>query len=1542
MSSRRLPPAHLGQVACIVLIAALLAGFESTPAAAQVVSVSGTHTGTTVNPGGDLRKVFQVQLSNGGLTTATLTSISFTNATTGPGSQAQKDLEWQTLELRDSRIQFEPDPVDPEANLLSAGPGGVGLISTATFINGVARFPCSVVIPGLQTVTLNVWSSASLTARDGDALDLYIPNAAALAVSGAIVTGTFPIHPSGTFPVDGMSAAQIAIDPVNTPTLGVGTTRNLAFAFRVPANGYQADVLQRIAVQNLGTARPGDEIVAMEAWLDDGNGKFEASNDSRLGPMVFTGDRWQISGLSVSVPLTGRVLFVTVDVAELSEPGRTIRVSLPTLPDVAVGMTSDNDGPVDRPASNPSAQTIAVVDRVVLAHQPVEPGTVAPGQAGVTLLTLVATNTYSVDKRITGLTVTNSGSGPGTQADRDGELQVLTLRDDQDGDGQLTASDPTLGTALFINGRASFGGFTWELKPEKTGRLFVTGDVALLGSSDNDVLSASLQSGADLVFTEPTALSAIFPLGPGASWRVNGMVAAQIDNRGAAPITLASGAGPVPALDVVVHRNGYQDDRLSSLAVINLGSATAADLADVRLYRDGGDGQFGGDDQDLGPLAPGAGTWDVDSLDAPLPAEGARLFVAVTASASPTDSATVRLAIPLLGLVVQSGNDGPINATVANPEPLLLSNRGLLASLSVQPAAVTTGQPVTVRMTVRNTGSEALVSVSPSSLTVSGTAGLAYASGPVPASASLGVGGEQIFTWTYTSTAVGQGRFSGSASGVGAGSGTPQQSIAVTSEIVQVFDPAAPLPWSASSAMPLSVNRGQTDVAPLFLTFGDGTSASDVRVIGLRLRVESSGGADIVPADLFSRMTVEVGAMTHVERTSLEASGSEIDLTLATPILVPPGGSVTAAITFDVAGTTVIPNFRLVIVDSTYLSGQDATTGAPVVLRLQGQPYPVRTGLARVVAEATEIDVAAVAGAPVEAARGQQNVPFATLRLTNPGITGVTSDVRVASFVVILRDSMGQAVSAPASVLQRVEVWSGPQLLADRPIQASEDSLIDLTLSPLLSVPVNAPLDVRILADLPANAALGAWRLSLGDSSSFDARDPNSGNPVAVVYGAALVQGDSVTVEIPADTVRVRGTPMMPPAVGVGASGVIALNAVLRHPGSSHTAAIRLDSLVVRSVDESRNPVPPGPTVERLHVRWNGADVASLADPPSSGNVMALGLPGLLTEPGESDTLTLVLDFEAAAPTGTFELILNASGLWVSDADTRLPLVVAAESGFEFPILSGLTRISAPSRTLVAGLVDHMPAALAADGNEVVAGEITLRNDATPGSGSIAVDHLILRAADGDRVAMPVGATATTVRLHRQGAPWGEAALLPGDTLATISGAPLQIAPQSPITLELRFVPRAGAANGLRLGFAAADVGVVQPSNPLLQIAVQPPPGQTFPLWTAYGSFTAASFEKSYANFPNPFAAGREPTHFAYYLPASGQVTLRIWTARGERVLTLLDGASRAQGLHQDDAWDGRNGHGDVVANGVYVAEIVVKLAGGESRRLLRKVAVVR
>ena len=77
-------------------------------------------------------------------------------------------------------------------------------------------------------------------------------------------------------------------------------------------------------------------------------------------------------------------------------------------------------------------------------------------------------------------------------------------------------------------------------------------------------------------------------------------------------------------------------------------------------------------------------------------------------------------------------------------------------------------------------------------------------------------------------------------------------------------------------------------------------------------------------------------------------------------------------------------------------------------------------------------------------------------------------------------------------------------------------------------------------------------------------------------------------------------------------------------------------------------------------------------------------------------------------------------------------------------------------------------------------------------------------------------------------------------------------------------------------------------------------------------------------------------------MPGPGRVSLRVLTARGAPVVTLLSGVERSAGQQQGDHWDGRNGRGDVVVNGVYVAELEIHFDDGTHRLLRRKLAVVR
>jgi hypothetical protein len=299
----------------------------------------------------------------------------------------------------------------------------------------------------------------------------------------------------------------------------------------------------------------------------------------------------------------------------------------------------------------------------------------------------------------------------------------------------------------------------------------------------------------------------------------------------------------------------------------------------------------------------------------------------------------------------------------------------------------------------------------------------------------------------------------------------------------------------------------------------------------------------------------------------------------------------------------------------------------------------------------------------------------------------------------------------------------------------------------------------------------------------------------------------------------------------------------------------------------------------------------------------------------------------------------------VRDANTGFMAMQAAEPGSDLPLHSGLGRLTSPARDLAAALSSRMPAVLAPDGRPVTVASVQLHNADSTGSGPIQIDHLRVRGADRAFGSLAVGLVADRISVWVNGVSWGLSAPLTTDSLtATIAGGSvLSVAPGETLSVELRVVTRTDAtAPGVRFGVDRPDIGVVQPGSALLAVSVRPEAGLAFPLWTEAGGFANASLAGSYSNFPNPFAAGRQATTFAYFMPAPGHVTLRVLTPHGELVTTLLDGAPRTAGLHQDDLWAGRNGHGDVVFNGVYIAELDVQFDNGTGERLRRTVAVVR
>ena len=101
-------------------------------------------------------------------------------------------------------------------------------------------------------------------------------------------------------------------------------------------------------------------------------------------------------------------------------------------------------------------------------------------------------------------------------------------------------------------------------------------------------------------------------------------------------------------------------------------------------------------------------------------------------------------------------------------------------------------------------------------------------------------------------------------------------------------------------------------------------------------------------------------------------------------------------------------------------------------------------------------------------------------------------------------------------------------------------------------------------------------------------------------------------------------------------------------------------------------------------------------------------------------------------------------------------------------------------------------------------------------------------------------------------------------------------------------------------------------------------------------------------NFPNPFAAGREVTRICYALTADAAVRIRIYTPMGDFV-RLLEcplgaagcGKGDASGIINEMQWDGKNGRGRTVANGIYLAEIYAQSSISKHKEI-RRIGVLK
>lgn len=174
--------------------------------------------------------------------------------------------------------------------------------------------------------------------------------------------------------------------------------------------------------------------------------------------------------------------------------------------------------------------------------------------------------------------------------------------------------------------------------------------------------------------------------------------------------------------------------------------------------------------------------------------------------------------------------------------------------------------------------------------------------------------------------------------------------------------------------------------------------------------------------------------------------------------------------------------------------------------------------------------------------------------------------------------------------------------------------------------------------------------------------------------------------------------------------------------------------------------------------------------------------------------------------------------------------------------------------------------------------------------------------------------------------------------------SPLVIQPGELVILELRLKPLNDASlDFFSMRLAGDNISAEHISGPRVgeDVPVNGLLDQGFDV-SIPQAIISEEFASSFRNYPNPFNPRMEASELRYFLSEDSDVDIYIFTQTGEKVrqFSFASGSNGGRsGINSGIYWDGLNGNGDEVLNGVYIA--LIKVANGNLTAKL-KIAVVK
>ena len=1485
----------------------------------------------------DVRLLF-LSIRNKTSQPVTLDSLSVTNASTGAGDANDLDNTFSSIRiykddgdgLVDGSDTVITSGLEFAARSLTADGLGVGIGVDAT---------------AYLLVTADV---DSFCAADGDTLRIRLNGPEDVGIVEAYpVTGSFPAVTPGGVLVDGMRAYQIALFPSADTLVVTSGAHVLLLDVGIPANGYAADKLQTLTIRNEGTATT-EHFDRIALYADGGNGLYDedVGDDAFLGELVENpaepGRSFLIAGLNLPLSppcATHTRLFVSADIAQDYSVAGTIRFSIPVM---GLRVVSGNDGPIDTPVVEPSIMLIPKPDRLTVFPYPIGNNVFHPGSTGNLNTGVGFYNGYNTPLLLSGIKFYQMGTASSA------EIDSVFLHIDSDGNGLF---DPA------VDGRISAlaaGGVSYEfdnlavgLEPRKISYLFVTYDVPL-EVTDAATVDLTLFGAADIA-VEPAGslVEGDFPINSPGTDVADGMISAQIGVGYVPPFNASPNNSDIPALTLVVPPNGIWSDGLDFISVENEGTATGGrDIASVRLWKEtGGDpARFDpGEEDPLDYLDWAGSSWINSSpLGVAIPLAGLRVHVTFTAAAAPIDGVTVLFRLPVDGIQVASGNDGPIDKPLTSPNQQTISTDPLVATLLTDRLSYSATQTIVLSMTTRNEGLDTLYAVHPSILTLSGPGSASVTSTPNPAVLDMAPGAVTTFVWEYSAGAAGELTFCARAySG---------DSLVVSEETCTETVAVQNRPTGVSAALtnlaPSSANRGQDGVRLFRLDAGYASTdplGATIEFAEIRIGFENASGVPIAPNSVLRRLVFADPDGPDYVFSIADSANPVLRLSIPQPVSIQPGGALTLNIEGDISDAAAFTSFSLEIAALGDIRITDANDGT-AVSKTTPNVFPWSTTPLTVNAPAEILLVDSQNGAAITANAGQEDLRVFTVEFSNPGDPAsarvVLTDLSLGFF-----DLSGVPIP-PESVVRTLRIANGVTVLFDDDVvsQASEALTVKLGTPAVFSPGSTQTLDFYV--DLKTLPATDGCYVALEGPGSVIARDINTNEFVAVgpVNAASRdfpFSSDRVSFQNPASGILAAFVDKLPPVVLPSRRGTPVMDVVIGHENSTEASSVRVDSLALDFAFADGTPAFPGDYFGSIVVVHKGDTVGTVASPGGASPVAECGLDNpVVVSPASPETLSVYVDTKSLYSPARVAVRLDRPGLVIHDVNdgARIFGILGA-----FPFVAGPVSLELPAGLVRAGVLSSVPANLSASETDLEAFDLVLENGDSDGFTAVGMETVRIRI-EGEK-GSPIDPTrvASGARLVTRDSTAVDGAIGASGIDFTLPEGLVSVASGLRDTLSFVFDIDTDLENkNFRFVIEDSSSIVVVDGVAGTRVRVGTLGDTGYPLATGWTHVLGRGTTTAYTNYPNPFAAGREHTTITYYLDRKSTVTLRLYTLWGAPVATLVNNQTQDSGLHQNLTWDGRNGEGDVVANGVYYLVLDVREENGTNVTLKRKVGVVR